>query len=92
MDVRITSAYKTYGAYDVKKISSPAQKNRAGIAVNTDSVSFSAAAHDLSLARKAVNEIPDVREAEVNRLAPAVSDGSYYVSGAMVAARIFGTV
>ena len=89
MDMRISGAYSTYAAYNTKRTNTPAGRSRAGASA-TDSVSFSATANELNVARMALGELPDVREDFTARLAGMIQSGAYNISGAQVAARIFG--
>jgi len=90
MDMRISGVYSTYSAYSTKATQN--QRTQRPVSQRTtDSVSFSAAANDLNIARRALNEVPDVREARVAQLAEAVQSGTYNVSAAQVAASIFAT-
>ncbi|MCL2189354.1 MAG: flagellar biosynthesis anti-sigma factor FlgM [Defluviitaleaceae bacterium] len=90
MDMRIGGAYSTYNAYSVKKAVTPAARGR-GVASVGDSVSIGATAHDFHVARRAVNEVPDVRNERITQLQQQLQSGSYSVNASAVAARIFGT-
>lgn len=87
MDMRISGVLNTYSTYATKKAIPTTPKNR--VEQKTDSVSYSAVANEFNVARRAVSELPDVREAQVARLVEAVQSGTYAVSAAQVAARIF---
>ena len=83
--MRISGAYSAYSTVAVKNTPAP-QKSRERSA--TDSVSISAAASDYQLARRAVNDTPDVRAAQVAQLRTQIEAGTYEVNAAAIAAKI----
>lgn len=90
MDMRISGAYGVYKAQPVQKTSASTYVKGAAKTGSVDSVSFSAVANELNVARKALREIPDVREARVVELREQLNSGTYQVSASDIAARIFG--
>ena len=90
MDMRITGAYGVYGAQPVKKTTASSAVKGSARANAVDSVSFSAAANELSVARMAMREIPDVRETRVIQLREQLNAGTYQVNSSDIAARILG--
>jgi flagellar biosynthesis anti-sigma factor FlgM len=90
MDMRITNAYGVYNTYPTKK-AAPAARGRDKANAG-DSVSLSAAGNEFNLARRAVTELPEVREARVTQLQAQLQSGTYSVSAADVAARIFAAL
>jgi len=86
MDLRISGVYNAYNAYPVKKVAPPAaRKGKDG----GDSVSVSPTANEYHVAHKAISELPDVRAAQVSQLQARLQAGTYHVTGAEVAAKIF---
>ncbi|MCL2603596.1 MAG: flagellar biosynthesis anti-sigma factor FlgM [Defluviitaleaceae bacterium] len=90
MDIRITGAYGVYKTQPVTKTGAPFSIKGSVKANAIDSVSFSAVANELNVARRAMREVPDVREARVVQLREQLNSGTYEVSAADIAARIFG--
>jgi flagellar biosynthesis anti-sigma factor FlgM len=89
MDMKITGAYSVYNVQPVKSTTTqPVQKIKGKQSVG-DVVSVSAAANEFGVARRAVSELPDVREAHVKRLQAQLQSGTYHVSSSDIAARIF---
>jgi negative regulator of flagellin synthesis FlgM len=92
MDVRITGAYGVYKAQPVKKVTSATPLKGASKTGSIDSVSFSAVANELNVARKALREVPDIRDNIVAELREQLNAGTYNVSASDIAARIFGAM
>ncbi|MCL2204241.1 MAG: flagellar biosynthesis anti-sigma factor FlgM [Defluviitaleaceae bacterium] len=87
MDMRISGTLNAYANYSVRRNNTPVTKGRNQS--TTDSVSVSAQAHEFSVARKAIHELPDVRSAQVSQIQARLQSGTYSVSASDVAARIF---
>jgi flagellar biosynthesis anti-sigma factor FlgM len=92
MDMRISGAYGVYNAQPVKKTSNATSILKSREKNATDSVSFSAIANELNVARQAITELPEVRPSvQVSQLRAQLQAGTYQVSANEIAAKIFST-
>jgi len=80
----LISQYKT----NEKKVSSEAEKQAADSVVQEDKVSLSSTARDIQQAKKAVEELPDVREEKVRELKDRIEAGKYDVNGEKIAGKM----
>ncbi|MCL1878891.1 MAG: flagellar biosynthesis anti-sigma factor FlgM [Defluviitaleaceae bacterium] len=87
MDMRISGVYNAYAVQPNRSVAKNA--NAEYDRENTDTVSLSAQAGEYQLARKAVADVPDIRENLVSHLRAMIASGAYNVSAHDVAARIF---
>ena len=55
-----------------------------------EKVSISSISRDVKLAKKAIEELPDVREERVRELKDQIEQGTYYVSGEKIAEKMSG--
>ncbi|MBW1670931.1 MAG: flagellar biosynthesis anti-sigma factor FlgM [Deltaproteobacteria bacterium] len=55
-----------------------------------EKVSISSISRDVKLAKKAIEELPDVREEKVRGLKDQIEQGTYNVSGEKIAEKMFG--
>ena len=83
----INNVYEAYKTYNVN---GAGRQRRAETAEkrSQDTFSLSVQAEDYQLARKAVSNLPDIRQEKVSSLQSQITNGSYTVSAAMVADRI----
>lgn len=88
MDMRITSVYNAYSVQPGRGTAQATQADRSR--ASADEVSLSAQAGDYQIARNAVANTPDIREALVSSIQEMLNSGTYRVSAQDVAARIFG--
>ena len=71
-----------------KKEGSEAEKQAAGSVVREDKVSLSSTAKDIQQAKKAIEELPDVREEKVRELKDRIEGGKYDVNGEKIAEKM----
>jgi negative regulator of flagellin synthesis FlgM len=88
MDMKISSVYSVYNIHNTNSI--PGQKKAANAerAESKDSFTLSSKAEDYQAVRKALSQVPDVREDKISRLQAGVSSGSYQVNASEIAAKI----
>ena len=75
--MRIDSLSAVQQVYSPKKA---VQAQAASKVYNKDSVEFSSIGRDISVAKNAVNKVPDIRAEIVDPVKEAVNNGSYEVS------------
>lgn len=62
----------------------------SSVSTSKDSLALSDFAKELSVAKKAVNQTPDIRHEKVNAIKSQMEAGTYNVSAAQVADKILG--
>jgi negative regulator of flagellin synthesis FlgM len=72
------------------KLNSGSKKRINENVVIEEKVSISSISRDVKLAKKAIEELPDVREEKVRVLKDQIEQGTYKVSGEKIAEKIFG--
>ena len=73
-----------------EKLNSESKKQINENVVLEEKVSISSISRDVKLAKKAIEELPDVREERVRELKDQIEQGTYNVSGEKIAEKIFG--
>ncbi len=88
--MRINSMSGVNGVYKANK----AKKAYAAKPVEgmKDSVSLSSFAKELSVAKNAVDNVPDVRSDKVNAIKEQIKNGTYNVSAEQIADKIMGNL
>lgn len=86
---QVKSAARAYGVQSgsTRKLE---KGNERRIGAVRDQVSFSSYARDLQVARKAIDDAPDVRSEKVAQLRRAIARGEYKVDGRAVAEEMLG--
>ena len=87
MDMRIAGAYSAYSIYHQRN-SGASTRVEQSARQDADSVSISTQAGDYQMARRAVDDTPDIRESLVNQIRDMIEAGTYQVPARDVAARI----
>jgi len=82
----LISQYKT----NEKKVNSEPEKQIADSVAPEEKVSLSSAARDIQQAKKAIEELPDVREEKVRELKDQIETGRYDVGGEKIAGKMIG--
>ena len=88
MDIRVTSAY-TQNILSPARQSTPHKREDFG-GKTGDTISLSSFAKEYQLAKNAAAAVPDIREDLVASLGQMIESGTYNISPARVAAKIFG--
>ena len=73
-----------------EKLNSESKKRINENVVLEEKVSISSISRDVKLAKKAIEELPDVREEKVRELKDQIEQGTYNVSGEKIAEKMFG--
>ena len=73
-----------------EKLNSESKKQINENVVLEEKVSISSISRDVKLAKKAIEELPDVREEKVRGLKDQIEQGTYNVSGEKIAEKMFG--
>ena len=73
-----------------EKLNSESKKRINENVVLEEKVSISSIARDVKLAKKAIEELPDVREERVRELKDQIEQGTYNVSGEKIAEKMSG--
>ncbi len=84
--MRINSMSNVSGVYNANKMNKAYSKKPSG--VGQDSVSLSSFAKELSIAKNAVDNVPDVRMEKVNSIKQQIKNGTYNVSAEEIADKI----
>jgi negative regulator of flagellin synthesis FlgM len=89
MDIKVSSVYNAYNIHNTNSI--PGQKKPGGADKTEakDSFTLSHKAEEYQAVRKALAQVPDIREEKIARLQSSVDSGSYHVPAADIAAKIF---
>ena len=75
-----------------EKLNSESKKRINENVVLEEKVSISSISRDVKLAKKAIEELPDVREEKVRELKDQIEQGSYNVSGEKIAEKMSGAL
>ena len=87
MDMKINGSIRTY---EVKPQDKPVSSERISRAEErTDMVTISSKAKDFTVAKKALMNMPDIREDKVQSIKARIDAGTYNVSGMDVANKLF---
>ena len=89
MDIRVSGAYSAYSVPPARGKHAVNRSNVEHTRSASDSVSISSQASDYQVARRAIQNTPDVRADFVSRIKEQIAAGTYNVSASDVAARIF---
>ena len=73
-----------------EKLNSESKKRINENVVLEEKVSISSISRDVKLAKKAIEELPDVREERVRELKDQIEQGTYNVSGEKIAEKMSG--
>jgi len=73
-----------------EKLNSESKKRINENVVLEEKVSISSISRDVKLAKKAIEELPDVREERVRELKDQIEHGTYNVSGEKIAEKMSG--
>ena len=73
-----------------EKLNSESKKRINENVVLEEKVSISSISRDVKLAKKAIEELPDVREERVRELKGQIEHGTYNVSGEKIAEKMSG--
>ena len=63
-------------------------KQAAPVAVTTEKVDISSQAKDIQLAKTAINNLPDIREAKVQELKTQIEQGNYKIDSGKLAEKM----
>ena len=87
MDMKIDNAMRTY---QIQRHDKPVSSERVSRAEErTDMLTLSSKAKDFALAKKALDNTPDIRADKVQSIKAQIDAGTYNVSGKDVADKLF---
>ncbi len=84
--VNIQNVLKTYGN-SVKKTETPDK-----VIQSTDKVEISSAARDIQVARKALNDLPEVRTEKLDEIKQLMASGNYKPSAEDIVSKLFSGI
>ena len=88
--MRINGIQNVNQVYNTKKANKG--YGSTNVAGGKDSAQFSAIAKELSIAKQAVDQTPDVRQARIDEIKQQMEAGTYNISAAQVADKIISQI